>query len=174
MRNLPRNRLRGQYYGRFRAGGKRKLVCPQTNVFAVAKGRIRGEAAKLNGSGAPGSRASRNTISGITPRQPLPGWFYWPNLAEPEISPIPSLDFLPAKPTDLTRPAEKAGLVDHVNQGAVHHGHEFEPVGTIERHLMRTNALEMLRHSERLDSSVQVSQCETRSAEPNGRRRAIG
>lgn len=46
VENLLRHKG-GTYYGRFRVSGKRKLVCLETDVFSVAKLRLRDEALKV-------------------------------------------------------------------------------------------------------------------------------
>lgn len=46
VENLLRHKG-GTYYGRFRLSGKRKLICLETNVFSVAKLRLRDEAVKV-------------------------------------------------------------------------------------------------------------------------------
>lgn len=46
VENLLRHRG-GTYYGRFRIGGKRKLICLKTDVFTVAKLRLKDEAAGI-------------------------------------------------------------------------------------------------------------------------------
>jgi len=46
VENLLRHKG-GRYYGRFRVGGKRKLICLRTDVFSVAKLRLHDEAGKI-------------------------------------------------------------------------------------------------------------------------------